>query len=169
MSRRLDAAEVLLSAVAATTDEELRAARAAAIETDDVYRALSSPWSPPAGLSAGRSLLGENHLQRSGTVLVERLGRITRRQLADGVGVYLLPPVQRAEAYAARAVADERQPVDAGEVPVPVAIAMTAAAAALLATSAGVVNGATLLAVALLASALRPLIRWASYCDGARR
>lgn len=109
--RVLDATEVLLSAVMATSDAELRAARAAAVGTDAVYRVLSQPWSPPAGCTAGAGLLGESHLYGARTSLVERLGRVTRRHLAEGagVGIYLLPPVPREQAYAELAARQVRE------------------------------------------------------------
>lgn len=68
-----------------------------------------------------------------------------------------------AAAARVRAVAARKRPRDAGQTPVVVPFAAAVAAALLLAVSAGVVNGATLLAAVLLAFSVPRLLRWANY------
>lgn len=164
----LDATEVLLSTVMATTDEELHAARMAAFRSP-VREQLLKPWVPLEGHEAGAALLGTHPLfGRHRTTLAHRLGVVTRRLQSEGVGYYLLSPVEQASRRAAGTGADDQADAggDTGQVSAPVALALAAAAVLLLATAgAGVVNGAALLGWGLLLVAARPLVRWASYED----
>ena len=99
MRRDLDAIDVLLSAAAAETDAELHAARAAAVGIPEVRAQLLAPAGVLPGTTAGRALLADHPvLGRARTSLAFRLGVISRRDLAAGVGVYLLPPAHRAAA-----------------------------------------------------------------------
>lgn len=165
--RGLDATEVLLSTVMASTDEELHAARMAAFRSP-VREQLLKPWVPPEGCEAGSALLATHPLfGRHRTTLAHRLGVVTRRLQSEGVGYYLLSPVEQESRQSAADVDDQADAGgDAGHVSAPVALAMAAAAVLLLATAgAGLVNGATLLGWLLLLAAARPLVRWASYED----